>query len=83
VKTIKELGKKRAVLDDGQSVDLRRLRKVVYVSPSEKHTQPDALQQAIKNSKLKKSRLLSQIADFNAKGKTEIKNDGPTMRSKK
>jgi hypothetical protein len=83
VKTIKELGKKRAVLDDGQSVDLRRLKKILYVTPSPLHTKPDALQQAIKNSKVKKSRLLSQIADFNAKGKSEIKNDGPTLRRKK
>jgi len=49
------------------------LRKVVYVSPTVKHAKPDVVQAAVKENKIKKSRLLSQIADFNAKGKTESK----------
>lgn len=71
VRTITELGKKRALLDDGESVDLRRLRKVVYVVPSEKQAKPDAVQEAVKKNKIKKSRLLRELADFNAKGKSE------------
>lgn len=55
VKTISEMGKKRAVLTDGDSVDLRRLKKVVSLKPSEKHPKVDVLNEALRNNKIEKA----------------------------
>jgi hypothetical protein len=59
VKTIQEIGKKRAILTDGSSVDLRRLRKIQGLV--QEKGEKDEVENAKKENKIKKKLAKEQL----------------------